>query len=110
MSPARRALTDYQWIILWEIADHPSAVWCRSVDLWIKSREADAEFTKNFEWFIELAGKSVKITHQVWGLVNRGLIRQSAEGEDDPVYVTGAGHAALAARDYFQVIDRYNSR
>lgn len=108
MSPARRALTDYQWIILWEIADHPSAVWCRSVDWWQKNPEA--EFTKNFEWFIELAGKSVKITHQVWALWGRGLLGSSGPGEDNPVYVTGEGHAALAARDYFQVIDRYNSR
>lgn len=93
MSPARRALTDYQWIILWEIAEGPDRVWMRDGD-----------------WFISLGGVQLKISDQVRVLYDRDLIELTPPAHTDLIYVTADGHAALAARDYMAVIDRYNGR
>lgn len=88
-----RYLTDYQWITLWEIDDHPAGVWRRG-DLWFK----------------RMGTRDIEITLQVKVLLQRGLIVLAPESSANVAEVTEAGRRALEARDYMLVIDRWNSR
>lgn len=90
-----RSLTDYQWIILWEIEDRPAAVWRRDE-----------------EWF--LAGphqyRDRKVTLQIKALLQRDLVSLTSDREDDLLRVGEAGKKALSQRDYKDVLNRWNAR
>lgn len=88
-----RGLTDYQWIILWEINDTPGRVW-----------------TRDSEWFMVGTHRDHKITLQVRKLLQRDLVSLNPSRDGDLLQVTGLGREALAQRDYTKVIDRWNSR
>lgn len=90
-----RALTDYQWIILWELQDHGSCV-----------------FWRDGNWFLVSGRLNVRVSDQVRALLQRRLITMTVGnvGTDNPLQVTEAGRAALEARDYLAVLDRWNSR
>lgn len=83
-----RTLTDYQWIILWEIDDTPNRVW-----------------TRTDRWFL---GEYGDITLQVHLLLRRELIALAPAGDPNVVNVTEAGRQALEKRDYLQVLERLN--
>lgn len=84
-----RSLTDYQWIILWEIEDRPAAVWRRDE-----------------HWFL----RERKITLQIKALLQRNLIRLTGDCDDDLVSITKEGKTALSQRDYKDVLNRWNGR
>lgn len=84
-----RGLTDYQWIILWEIEDHPASVWRRDERWFLRHRD---------------------ITLQIKALLQRDLIILTAQYEIDLVQVTDGGIRALAQRDYKDVLNRWNAR
>lgn len=84
-------LSDYQWLILWELNDHPASFW----------RRGD-------EWFWTAAGVNLKVTFQVRKLLERGLIAVSGTGYPDPLHVTWPGKQALLQRDYLDVVNRVN--
>lgn len=88
-----RDLTDLQWIILWEIDDAPERVWRRD------------DGNQN-DWFIGEAN----VTQQVTRLLVRGLIEYTVQPNLSLLAITPDGQKALERRDYFQVIDRFNSR
>lgn len=88
-----RGLTDYQWIILWEINDTPGRVLVRQDD-----------------WFMVGTHRDHKITLQVKILLQRDLVMLNPNRDGDPLLITYTGQDALSKRDYMTVIDRWNSR
>ena len=90
-----RPLTDYQWIILWELQDHGGSV-----------------FWRDGNWFMVSGPQNVRVSDQVRALLQRKLIilTPGNVGTDNPLRITQAGQDALEARDYMAVLDRWNSR
>lgn len=88
-------LSDHQWLVLWELDDHPGAVWRR-----------------DDKWFITGSVRDHNITMQIKALMVRGLVELTpgTRDTDDPLRVTQAGRVALSARDHMDVLRRHNGR
>lgn len=87
------SLTDYQWIILWEIDDTPGRVFCRDSD-----------------WFLVGTHRDHKITLQIKKLLQNDLVALNPSRDGDLLQITGLGKEALAQRDYMAVLNRWNGR
>lgn len=86
-------LPDYQWLILWELDDHPASFW----------RRGD-------QWIWTSGGKDLKVTLQIRKLLQLGLLVPAGPADTDVLNVTPEGKRALTLRDYTEVADRWNSR
>lgn len=84
-----RVLTDCQFVILWEIDDTPERVWRRDE-----------------KWFLA----DLDVTTTVKALLIKDMIELTAGHNPSLLAITPKGQEALARRDYFQVIDRFNSK
>jgi len=85
-------LTDYQWLILWELADSPGRFWRREDD-----------------WMITGTHRDHKVTLQIEKLMGMGLIAESPDAEN-LLYVKAEGLRHLQLRDYMDVLNRQNSK
>lgn len=84
-------LTDFQWLVLWELDDHPASF-----------------FRRNIDWFWITGASQLKVSQQIMKLAQRDLIVFAGPADPNPLNVTGAGKLALLQRDYMDVLNRVN--